>query len=131
MRDCKANKFFVIGNGGSASTASHVACDIGKNTALPDVPRFRIMSLVDNMATFSAYANDCGYDNVFAEQLANLLREDDVLIAISASGNSPNILNAIKLARNRNAIYYRLERLRRWRTCGDSRYTHCDPQSLH
>ncbi len=95
---------FVIGNGGSASTASHVACDIGKNTVQTNVPRFRIMSLVDNMATFSAYANDCGYENVFAEQLANLLQEQDILISISASGNSPNILNAVELAQSRKAI---------------------------
>lgn len=95
---------FVVGNGGSASTASHMACDLGKNTVVPDQPRFHIMALTDNMATFSAYANDNGYENVFSEQLANFVRPGDVVVGISTSGNSPNVLNAIKLARARGAV---------------------------
>lgn len=95
---------FVMGNGGSAATASHMACDLGKNTAVPGLPRFRIMSLTDNMPTFSALANDLGYENVFIEQLANFVRRDDVVIAISASGNSPNVLKAIEFARACGAI---------------------------
>jgi D-sedoheptulose 7-phosphate isomerase len=90
---------FILGNGGSAATASHFACDLGKNTVMPGRPRFRVMALTDNMPLFSALANDYGYEHVFAEQLANLVRPDDVVIGISGSGNSPNVLNAIRLAR--------------------------------
>lgn len=89
---------FIVGNGGSASTASHFACDLGKNTVVSGVPRFRVMALTDNMEVFSALANDLGYENVFAEQLANLLQPGDVVIAISTSGNSPNVLKAVEFA---------------------------------
>src|ERR671929_1512731 len=65
---------FTLGNGGSASTASHMAADIGKNTIGPNMGRFRVLSLNDNMATVTAIANDLGYENVFEEQLKNLLR---------------------------------------------------------
>ncbi len=95
---------FIIGNGGSASTASHMACDLSKNTVIPGRPRFRIMALTDNMALFSAYANDNGYENVFAEQLANFVRAHDIVLGISTSGNSPNVLKAIELAREIGAI---------------------------
>ena len=89
---------FIMGNGGSASTASHFACDLGKNVAAQGKERFRVMSLNDNIAHFSAIANDFGYENVFVEQLKNLLNEDDVVILITASGNSPNILKAVDYA---------------------------------
>ena len=95
---------FVMGNGGSASTASHMACDLNKNTVAPDYPRFRVIALTDNMAIFSACANDFCYEDVFAEQLANFVRPGDVVLAISASGNSANVLKAIKLARAQKAI---------------------------
>lgn len=88
----------IMGNGGSASTASHFACDLGKNTVIAGQPRFRVLALTDNMAMFSAYANDNGYESVFAEQLANLVNPQDIVIGISASGNSPNVLKAITLA---------------------------------
>src|SRR5690554_5721057 len=65
----EGRRIFVIGNGGSASTASHMACDLNKNTVVADVPRFKVISLTDNMALMSAYANDLGYEHVFAEQL--------------------------------------------------------------
>jgi D-sedoheptulose 7-phosphate isomerase len=94
---------FVIGNGGSAATASHMACDLGKNTIAPNRPRFRILSLSDNMPLFSALANDLGYQRVFAEQLVNLIRPGDVLVVISGSGNSPNIVEAMRYARERAA----------------------------
>jgi D-sedoheptulose 7-phosphate isomerase len=97
-------RIFVIGNGGSASTATHLACDLGKNTVAPDLPRLRALALTDNMAVFSAIANDLGYENVFAEQLANLIEEGDILIAISASGNSPNVLKAVALAQQHHAF---------------------------
>ena len=95
---------FILGNGGSAATASHFACDLGKGTILPERPRFRAIALTDNMPIFSAYANDCGYEHVFAEQLASLVRSGDVVIGISGSGNSANVLNAIKLARSMQAV---------------------------
>jgi D-sedoheptulose 7-phosphate isomerase len=95
---------FIMGNGGSASTASHMACDLAKNTVIPGRPRFRIMALTDNMALFSAYANDNGYENVFAEQLANFVRQGDIVIGISTSGNSANVLNAIELAKKSRAV---------------------------
>lgn len=94
---------FVMGNGGSAATASHMACDLGKNTTMVGQPRMRVMSLNDNMALFSAYSNDNGYEHVFAEQLLTFVRPDDVIVAISASGNSPNVLNAVKLAKTQGA----------------------------
>ena len=94
---------FVIGNGGSAATASHMACDLGKNTIGPNLRRFRIMSLNDNMPLLSALANDLGYERVFSEQLVNLIRPGDVLIVISGSGRSPNILEAMRYARGRSA----------------------------
>lgn len=92
-------QIFIMGNGGSAATASHTACDLSKNTAVAGVRRLRVMSLNDNMAHFSAYANDNGYDQVFAEQLNNLIHSGDVVIAISASGNSPNVLRGVERAR--------------------------------
>jgi D-sedoheptulose 7-phosphate isomerase len=95
---------FVVGNGGSASTASHMAADLAKNTIGPHMTRFRVMSLNDNMSLVTALANDDGYENVFREQLVNLIRPGDVLIAISASGNSPNVLRAIEYANSRNAV---------------------------
>jgi D-sedoheptulose 7-phosphate isomerase len=94
---------FTLGNGGSASTASHMAADIAKNTIAPNMLRFRVMSLNDNTAMLTALANDLGYDNVFSEQLQNLIRPGDLLIAISGSGNSQNVLNAIRYAREQSA----------------------------
>jgi len=95
---------FVLGNGGSAATASHFACDLGKGTAQPGQARFRVLSLTDNVPLITAWANDSDYQHVFAEQLANLVQRDDVVIAISGSGNSPNVLNAVRLAREQGAI---------------------------
>ncbi len=94
----RRQQVFILGNGGSASTASHFVCDLAKNARRPDCPHFRVIGLTDNMAVFSAYANDDGYESVFAEQLANLARPGDVVIGISASGNSANVLRAIDLA---------------------------------
>ena len=89
---------YIMGNGGSASTASHFAADLSKNTFNQRYPSIRAISLSENMATFSAYANDEGYENVFARQVANLANPGDVIIAISASGNSMNVLRAVELA---------------------------------
>jgi len=92
---------FVIGNGGSASTASHMANDLLSltNKCGNVSPAFRIVALTDNMALFSAIANDDGYEHVFVRQLATLFRSGDMLISISASGNSPNLLEAARWVR--------------------------------
>lgn len=95
---------FIMGNGGSAATASHFACDLGKNTVSAGLPRLRVQALNDNMAFLSACANDYGYETVFAEQLANFVQPGDVVLGISASGNSPNVLKAIQLARTCDAF---------------------------
>lgn len=96
-------KVLVFGNGGSASTATHMACDLSKNSAMQGTPRLRTLALNDNMALFSAFGNDLGYEHVFAEQLATLVDPGDVVIAISASGNSPNVLKAVAVAQEQGA----------------------------
>lgn len=95
---------FVMGNGGSASSASHFACDLGKGAVIPNKPRFRVISLNDNIPFFTALANDCGYESVFKEQLINLVNKNDVVMAITCSGNSPNIVKAIEYANLQKAI---------------------------
>ncbi len=97
-------QIFIMGNGGSASTASHFVCDLAKNTRQPGWPHFRVIGLTDNMASFSAYANDDGYEHVFSSQMDAFLRPGDVVIGISTSGNSANVLNAIRLANERKAL---------------------------
>src|SRR5262245_31500336 len=92
---------FVFGNGGSASTASHSAADLQKNTVRSHMPRFQVTCLNDNIAIFSAYANDDGYECVFSEPLISHADAGDVVIAISASGNSPNVLRAMQAANER------------------------------
>ncbi|MDQ2760331.1 MAG: SIS domain-containing protein [Actinomycetota bacterium] len=94
---------FLLGNGGSASTASHMAADLAKNTIGPNMRRFRILSLNDNVPLLTALSNDMGYHRMFAEQLINLIRPGDVLVAISGSGNSSNVLRAIEYARGQCA----------------------------
>ncbi len=95
------HNIFIFGNGGSAATASHMVCDLIKNTRQPDRPRLKVIGLADNMPTFSAYANDEGYDQVFAEPLESLGEAGDLAIAISGSGNSPNVLRAVQTARRK------------------------------
>jgi len=89
---------FVCGNGGSASTASHFACDILKGCSFNRSARFRIMALTDQLPTITAYANDVGYDVIFAEQLKNFAQPGDLFMAISGSGNSPNVVLAMDYA---------------------------------
>ena len=89
---------YILGNGGSASTASHFACDLSKATIVAGRSRLRVTCLNDNIALLTAWANDESYNRVFAEPLVNLLDPDDVVVAISASGNSPNVLEAIKVS---------------------------------
>jgi D-sedoheptulose 7-phosphate isomerase len=99
----QGNQVFIMGNGGSASTATHFVCDLAKNTRREGCPHFRVIGLTDNMALFSAYANDESYENVFSQQLANLIKPGDVVIGISASGNSKNVIHAMEEAQKYNA----------------------------
>lgn len=95
---------YVFGNGGSASLASHLACDLGKGTAYCNGgKRFRVLALTDNLPTLTAWANDSGYEEVFSEQLRNFVQPQDVAFAISGSGNSKNVLNALQVAREAGA----------------------------
>ena len=93
------NTIYFIGNGGSASTASHFAQDLATVGRKAGVSSFRTVSLTDNTSYITALGNDLGYESIFSEQMRHLFRADDLLIVISASGNSPNILAAAKLAR--------------------------------
>lgn len=89
---------FVCGNGGSASSASHFACDVVKGASYGKEKRFRIQALTDSLPTMTAYGNDVGYDAIFVEQLKNFARPGDLLMCISGSGNSPNVLRAAEYA---------------------------------
>jgi len=100
----QGRQVFLLGNGGSAATASHFACDLAKNTITAGLPNFRAISLADNTALMTAWANDTAYDNLFCGQLQCLLQPQDVVIGISASGNSPNVLRAIEMARAGGAV---------------------------
>lgn len=100
----EGRRVFVFGNGGSAATASHFACDLGKGTLEANLPRFKVICLNDNMPTLTAFANDVGYDVVFAEPLIALAERGDLAIAFSASGNSPNVVRAIETARARGLV---------------------------
>lgn len=90
---------FTFGNGGSGSTAVHFTSDLMKTAIKSNTKRIRAISLNDNMPLTTAWANDSSYDRVFQEPLENLMKSGDVVIAISASGNSKNVLNAIEFAR--------------------------------
>jgi D-sedoheptulose 7-phosphate isomerase len=96
-------RIFFCGNGGSAATASHFANDLGIGTRTPSKP-FRAIALTDNAAAITAIANDDGYDAVFVQQLQALMQKDDVVVAISASGNSSNVVRAVEYANARGAI---------------------------
>ena len=94
----QGRQIFVCGNGGSAATANHFACDMVKGASYGREKRFKIMALSEQIPTMTAYSNDVGYDVVFAEPLRNFAQPDDVVMAISGSGNSPNVLRAIEHA---------------------------------
>jgi D-sedoheptulose 7-phosphate isomerase len=95
---------FMLGNGGSAATASHVAEDLQKGIKECSGKRFKVVSLTDNTPLICAWANDNGYDCIFAEQLDSFLEPGDVVIAISGSGNSPNVIKAVEKANEMGAI---------------------------
>jgi D-sedoheptulose 7-phosphate isomerase len=104
----KDKKVFILGNGGSASTASHMACDLGKGTLQRiydnTEKRLRVISLTDNVALMTALANDLSFEEVFVQQLRNLIEKDDIVIAISGSGNSVNVIKAVEYAKSCGAI---------------------------
>jgi len=90
---------FVFGNGGSAALASHFACDIGKGTIAGRERRLKTIALTDNVALITAWANDKSYDDIFSEQLDGLAEKGDIAMAISGSGNSPNVIRGLEVAR--------------------------------
>ena len=94
---------FLFGNGGSAALASHFACDIGKGTGAPGRRRLRVISLADNVPLMTAWANDSSYGEIFAEQLRDLAEKDDLVLAISGSGNSENVVRGLQVARELGA----------------------------
>ena len=105
LQAVEANRtIFVFGNGGSAATASHVACDLNKGTVNGLCKRFKVMALTDNVPLLTAWANDVSYEHVFAEQLKCFVVPGDVAFAISASGNSPNVIYALETARDAGAF---------------------------
>ena len=96
---------YTFGNGGSAALASHFACDLGKGTAYCNGGRrFRVLALTDNVPTVTAWANDSSYDDIFSEQLTNFIQVHDIAFAISGSGNSKNVLRALRAAHHVGAI---------------------------
>jgi D-sedoheptulose 7-phosphate isomerase len=99
----QGHRIFIMGNGGSAATASHFALDLAKNTIVPGAARLKSISLTDHVPLITAWSNDTAYEHVFAEQLANMIEPGDVVIGISASGNSQNVINALRLAKESHA----------------------------
>jgi D-sedoheptulose 7-phosphate isomerase len=95
---------YILGNGGSAATASHMANDLSKGASVPGAPRLKAMALTDNVPLITAWANDADYADVFVEQLRPWVEAGDVVIGISGSGNSENVLRALCLARERGAV---------------------------
>jgi len=110
----KGRFVFVFGNGGSAATASHFAADWGKNSVSPDDlakiagRRLKILSLTDNIPWLSALGNDCGYDQIFVQQLVHYASPGDLAIAVSGSGNSPNVLQAVQWANDHGLVTFGL-----------------------
>jgi D-sedoheptulose 7-phosphate isomerase len=95
---------YLIGNGGSAATASHMMNDLMKCTIVDGRPRVRAIALTDNVAALTAFANDIAYEEIFVEPLRALLRPADVLLALSGSGNSPNVVRAIAFAKEAGCV---------------------------
>lgn len=100
----RGSRVFLLGNGGSAATASHMANDLNKSAIVPGQPRFKAIALTDNIPLMTAWGNDAAYEDIFAEQMINFLQPGDVVVSISASGNSANVLKAIQVAAEQGAI---------------------------
>ena len=125
----RERQVFIFGNGGSGTTASHMSEDLGKSLLKPEElkdeskKRLRVMSLTDNLGWILAVGNDCGYDQVFVQQLMNYGREGDLVIAISGSGNSPNVLAAVDWSNRQGLVTFGLTgfgggKLRQMQSCG-------------
>ena len=99
---------FICGNGGSAGTSNHMVNDLSKGTSVEGRRRFRVLGLADNMSLLTAWGNDNGYETVFVEQLKNLYRPGDILLVISASGNSPNVVKALEWVKKQNGQVFGL-----------------------
>lgn len=99
-----SRRIYLFGNGGSAALASHFACDLGKGAANGSGKRFQALALTDNIPMMTAWANDAAYEDIFAEQLVNFVRPGDIAFAISGSGKSPNVLKALRVARQAEAF---------------------------
>jgi D-sedoheptulose 7-phosphate isomerase len=100
----QGHRIFIMGNGGSAATASHFALDLAKNTIMAGAPRVKAISLTDHVPLITAWSNDTAYEHIFAEQLATMIEAGDVVIGISTSGNSANVINALQLAKEVRAF---------------------------
>ncbi len=98
------HRIFIMGNGGSAATASHFALDLAKNTIRAGATRLKAISLTDHVPLITAWSNDTAYEHIFAEQLASMIEPGDVVIGISTSGNSPNVINALQVAKQTRAF---------------------------
>jgi len=98
------NRIFLLGNGGSAATASHFVCDLNKTATRKHLKKAKAFALNDNTPSVFAISNDIGFEHVFEEQLITLLDKNDIVIAISGSGNSENIINAVNFAKNLGSI---------------------------
>ncbi|MEM0529152.1 MAG: SIS domain-containing protein [Peptococcaceae bacterium] len=99
-----STQIFLAGNGGSAATVNHFMCDFSKNAVPGDIGRFRVISLANSVSSITALGNDFTYSDVFVEQLKNLMNDGDILIAVSASGNSPNIIKACEYVKSRKGV---------------------------
>ena len=119
------NTIFVMGNGGSASTASHFITDLSKGTIVEGFPRFKAVALTDNIPNILAWANDVGYNEIFTEQLNNLMEAGDVVIGISVSGNSKNVIKAIEYANKNGGITLGLS------GCDGGRLLKCAQENIH
>jgi D-sedoheptulose 7-phosphate isomerase len=95
---------YLLGNGGSAALASHLACDLSKGTIARGRKRFRAVSLTDNVPLMTAWANDFQFEDIFAEQLLNVVEAGDIVVAITTSGNSSNVVKGLKVARDAGAF---------------------------
>jgi D-sedoheptulose 7-phosphate isomerase len=100
----QGRQIFIMGNGGSAATASHFACDFNKGLSYGRERKYKVICLNDNIPSLMAYANDVGYEAVFVEQLKNFLHPGDLVIGISGSGNSANVVKAVEWANDNGGV---------------------------
>lgn len=100
----EGHTIFVMGNGGSSATASHYVCDFNKGVSINQEKKFRLICLNDNIPSLMAYANDLSFEDIFVEQLKNFFQEGDIVLGISGSGNSKNVLKAIEYANEHKGV---------------------------